>query len=281
MALPLRIVCWFLTALALLAAAGLVREAVRQWLRRPVAVRVVSREVRMEVRDVPTRRSPSRTMPWLFAVAQLRLTRVDGQGELTATVTSIVSRDEAVTLQFLDGTAPGTSHTARVTPGQPVEVDPPAAWQALGALAILTYLLAAFAWLAWGGAAEGPVRPAMGWRIAALGVLPFGAMAAALLNLQLTQSREADLVRVPVEGRGQQVMAAQLMEELGKLGVTFAGPERVRAYLDESALRYCEYQWQGRAWRSASLWCQPPDDEVCAGRVNPANARDVKWGAEP
>ncbi|MCC6536936.1 MAG: hypothetical protein IT162_05265 [Bryobacterales bacterium] len=280
MALPLRIACWFLTALALLAAAALVREAVLQWTRRPVAVRVASREMRMEVRDVPMRRS-SRTMPWLFAVARLRLARVDGRGELTATAEATVSHDEAVTLRFLDATAPGTMHTARMVPGQPVEVDPPEAWQALGAFGLLTYLLGAFAWLACGGASDRQVWPAMGWRFAALGLLPFGMMAVALINLQLAKSREAELVRVPVEGRGHQVTAAQLMEELGKLGVQISGPERVRAFLEGSSLRYCEYQWQGQPWRSASLWCQPAEGEVCAGRVNPATARDVKWGYEP
>jgi hypothetical protein len=81
-----------------------------------------------------------------------------------------------------------------------------------------------------------------------------------------------------VEGRSKDVKLVDALAEMAGRGVK-AG-EDVRKHFGDPDLTvwYCEFPWAGKVWRTRSLSSQ---GDTVAGRLNPGDPRDVKWGSEP
>jgi hypothetical protein len=258
---PVLMVYWFLLAVALAFAFFAAREAVSVLTRKPLQARVVSREVRVEGREMSGRRSKY----WaLFALAKLRLENLATREVITETLEEQISKEQLVELSFLDRSAPGTVLDPRPDNG----------WLPVLAFGIGVWMFGVFAWMT-KPFADGRGMDGVGVKFLALAVLPIGVAAFGIGQKVM----KAALQREAVEGTRREVPVEEFFVELARIGV-LVGPDIGRV-LDPGAIDYCEYSWEGKKWRSASIWCQPPPGEKGEGRINPANPRDIKWGGEP
>ena len=270
---PILVVYWFLLAVALAFAVMALLEVNRLRTRLPFQLRVLDRTLQLEVREISGRRGKYKA---LYAVVDLRLERLDTRQVVNTTEERPVSKDEMVMHSFLDRWERGAALTAMERDGK-LEIDPPPAWLPALALSIGMCMFGAFAWMV-KPFAEGVRERGMGVKFLVLALFPLGAAAWGIGMNVMKDRAEQTLRRVPVEGRGKSTPTGEFMAELAGMGVK-AG-EDVRKFIDSDSVSYCEYSWEGKTLRSVSLWCQPGDGDPCAGRLNPANPRDVKWGAE-
>jgi hypothetical protein len=274
---PILIVYWFLAALALTFALFALREVYRVKTHQPFQVRVLDRTMSVEVRIVPGKGSSSRKSPFLFSIAELKLERMDTRQVFQHRAERRLENDEFVTLQFLDEWKPGT--VVAVSEGADgLNADASNRWPAVLGLTVAAWMMGTFAWMAkpfaYGGSAEG-----MGYKFLALAVLPVGVAVFGIAANIWKDREETAMQRVPVEGRSMKAPVGELVAEIHAMGVKTR--DDVPRHLGETTISYCEFAWNGKRWRTASLWCQPLDGGVCMGRLNPADPRDVKWGAEP
>ena len=274
--LPILLVYWFLAGIALVCAFFTVRNAVMAVTQVKCTAQVLERAVRVEVRAVTTKRNPYQG---LFAVTPLKFLRLDTHQTVSQTEERMITKDEFISLQFLDKWKPGSTLSVAVRSGEPatLNLEPSTAWLAVLGPGIAAWMFGCFAWLA-KPVAEGRWGDRMGIKMPALAVLPILA-AVVPLTLKFLENRQQPVERVPVEGRTRSVKIDELIPQVAALGGR-AG-EDVRRHFGEDSLSYCEYSYGGKTWRTTSLWCQPPEGEACPGLLNPNDPRDVKWGSEP
>jgi hypothetical protein len=263
------------------------RNAVRHLMLKEVPVRILARSARVEVRELPSRRSSSKMIPWLFAVHSLRLVRLDSHRDISQIEEKQISTDELVTMQFLEEWQPGYSFQAAESGSKPAEGGGEAAQLNLhleetrfawfGPL-MMAWMIGGFAWLAKPDA-DGEFGRGVALKLLVFAGVPalIGAIAGGLHVLK--ERRQQGAERVAVQGYLREKKIDDLIRDLSVIGVK-AGDD-VRRYYGDDTIRFCEYTWGGKVWRSTSLWCQPPDGQPCPGRLNPKNPRDVKWGDEP
>jgi hypothetical protein len=128
---------------------------------------------------------------------------------------------------------------------------------------------------------EGNDSGAMGIKVLTLAAFPLGLMVFGITS-SITKSREEKAAeRVAVEGRRKEVPVTDLLAELAGMGVKTGDDVKNHFGDGERTVRYCEFAWAGKTWRTTSLSCQPPEGQTVAGRLNTGDPRDVKWGAEP
>lgn len=273
--LALKAVFWLLALVAVFFAAQAARHGLRAAQTRRIQARVAARSIHLEVREVQLKKGKH---PFLFAVTRLELERLDNGRRVTHLVDRRITKDELATHEFLDQWAVGSTVPAAEAPGKPDELTL-APRQDLGAAAGLmlgAWMFGVFAWFthpfAWGAA--DPFKGA-GWKVLATAALIVAVPA--WLFWQEHRSRTVVVERAPVNGFGKRLSAEALVSEMKGLGLTVA--DNVAPWLEDGA-RLCEYEYAGKTWRTASLWCQPPEGEACPGRLNPDNPRDVKWDRE-
>lgn len=248
-------VYWFLAVIALLFAIAALWQVNRVRTRKPVEVRVIERTMRVEVREMSGKRGRYKT---LFAVANLRLERLDSHAVVTHKEEWPISKDAFVSLEFLDPLTPGTVKAAEERDGQ-WALDPASPWLIAGVLGICAWLFGAFAWVSRSAVDGG----GMGLRILALAVIPVGVAAYGIGVNVMKEKAENALQRVPVDGRPKEILVSELVKELEAVSVK-AG-EDVRNFFGdaEEKVQYTEYFWQGKPLRAVSLWCQAPESGVC------------------
>jgi hypothetical protein len=262
---PILLVYWFLLAVALAFAFFAAKEAAAIWSRKPLQARIVSRDMRVEVREMSGQRSKYLA---LIAVADLRFENLATREQWQETREDMIPKESLISLAFLDQWRPGTVLDPRPDNG----------WLPVLAFGIGVWMFGTFAWMT-KPFAEGGGMDGIGVKFLALAVLPIGVAAFGINHKLSTERAEKALHREPVQGTRVTIPIDTLFTELASLGVK-AGDD-VRKFLNTDTLDYCEYTWDGKVWRSVSLWCQPPPGENCAGRVNPANPCDIKWANEP
>ena len=271
---PVMIVYWFLAGMGWLFALGALWQVNIVRTRPPLQVRVSDRTVQVEVREVSGKRGKYKA---LFAVAQLRLERLDTRAAVTQTDERRITNEELVSLSFLDRWERGATLPA-VEQNGALELDPDSPWLAAMGFGILAFMMGAFAWIT-KPFAEGGNTVGMGKKMLVLGLFPLGAMVFGIGSNVLKDKEEMALQRTGVEGKGKSTPTGEFLSGLSGLGVK-AG-EDVRTFLSSDDVQFCEFQWEGKTWRAVSSWCRTQDGEVTKGRLNPGNPRDVKWGEEP
>jgi len=271
---PVMIVYWFLAGMGWLFALGALWQVNIVRTRPPLQVRVSDRTVQVEVREVSGKRGKYKA---LFAVAQLRLERLDTRAAVTQTDERRITNEELVSLSFLDRWERGATLPA-VEQNGALELDPDSPWLAAMGFGILAFMMGAFAWIT-KPFAEGGNTVGMGKKMLVLGLFPLGAMVFGIGSNVLKDKEEMALQRTGVEGKGKSTPTGEFLSGLSGLGVK-AG-EDVRTFLSSDDVQFCEFQWEGKTWLAVSSWCRTQDGEVTKGRLNPGNPRDVKWGEEP
>jgi hypothetical protein len=271
--LPILIVYWFLVAVTAAFAVLAAREVFRMGSRKPLEVRVAERTVRLEVRELSGKRNRYKA---LYATAELRLERLDTGGMVQVTEEGPTTKDAVVDLSFLDNWERGKRLAAVERDGN-VKVSAEPAWLPVLALGVGVWMFGTFAWMA-KPFAEGNVTSGVGLKFLALAVLPIGVAVWGIGSNMTREKAEKAVRREAVEGRGREVGAKRFYEELKKHGVEVSG--EVERFMDSDPVRYCEYGWEGKVWRSVSLTVQVAEGEAYRGQINPANPRDVKWGEE-
>lgn len=241
-------------------------------------VRVLERTVQMDVRMVSSKKSSAVKRPFLFAAVQLRLERLDTHAGVNYTEEKqLVNTDEFVTHEFLDEWALGKPIPAVERSGV-LELNPENPWMAVLGLGLAAWMMGTFTWMI-KPVIEGNSNDGMGIKLLALAVLPLGAMVFGIGASVVEGRQEKALQRAAVEGRRKEVSVPDLLTEFRGMGVK-AGDDVKEHFGDgERTVQYCEFTWSGKTWRTKS--CQPPEGQTVAGRLNPGDPRDVKWGREP
>lgn len=269
--LPVLLVYWFLLLVAVAFAAGALWQVNKVRGERTVELRVVDRTVRVDVRELRGKRGPYKV---LWAEAALTLERLDDRRVVRHTSGRSIAKDELIAMTFLDAWEPGAKVTGVERAGV-LEVEGVSSWGAAGGLAMGFWMFGTFAWMA-RPFALGEPGPSMGMRFLVMALIPISVGAWGVRDYL---QRQKDVPREAVEGRGVEDPAEKLWADLEARRVKVE--EGGRAFVDLEKARYCRYEWAGKELRSTSLWCQPGEGETVPGRLNPANPRDVKWGAEP
>ena len=278
--LPIAIVFWFLAIVAmsfvLLAAWQLKRSA----LQRPFEVAVESRRVSVVLRNVSVS-NPRRTVTRLYGDYQLAFIRADTGQTVMQTVQHTLSKEELVSLEFLDRYPPGARIKAieeRDGSGA-LDLEPGKRWFGVVGVLFGAWLFATFAWMArpFAVGAEYP-DGSMVLKFLSLAVLLVAVVVYVVLLDQQTKSGKESQSRVAVEGFAKRLASEELVADLRAAGATV--DDGIIQWLGES-VRFSEYQYGGKTWRTTSLYCQPPEGQPCPGRLNPDNPRDVKWDQEP
>lgn len=263
-------VYWFLLAIALLAAAGALLQVNKVRGERPVALRVEDRHVSISLKELSGKRGKYKT---LWATAALTLVRKDTGEVVRHNSERTLSREELLSQNFLEDWEKGATMEG-VQRGGAVEVEGVSSWAGAGALAVVFWMFGTFAWMARPFAVGGD-ESGGAWKFLLL-ALPLLGLAGYGVYINVRGDQAA---RVAVTGKGVLRTGADFWAELAAMGVGVS--EEAKQFADFDQVRYCVYEWEGRQRRTTSLWCQPGEDEIVPGRLNPANPRDVKWGAEP
>jgi hypothetical protein len=271
--LPIVVVYWFLAGVAALFALLAMRELLRMRTQVPLEVRVAERKVRLEVREVSGKRSRYKA---IFAVAELRLERLDNGAVSRVAEEGPVAKDAVIDLSFLDAWERGKRRAAVLRDGG-VELSEGPRWGPLVGLGIGFWMFGTFAWMA-KPFAEGKETSGVGLPFLALAVLPIGVAAWGIASNRMEEAAAKAVQRVRMEGRGREVAWVDFRADLAGRGVDVK--DEVAQLIDSDPVRYCEYEWQGKRWRSVGLYVQVREGEVYRGQINPANPRDVKWGEE-
>jgi hypothetical protein len=278
--LPFAIVFWFLAVVTI---SFVLLAAWRTWSsasQSPFEVAVESRRVNVVVRDVRESKS-RRIVPRSYVEYRLALVRPDTGRTTEQTEQTWLSEAELVSLEFLDRYTPGTRLQVIEERDKPstFDLEPGKRWFAVVGILFAAWMFGTFAWI---------VRPFAtradepGGRIY-LKFLSFAALLVAVvvfvvLDDRRTKGGKESRPRVAVEGYSKRLTSEEFVADLRASGVDVE--DRVAQRLGES-VRFSEYEYGGRTWRTTSLDCQPPEGQPCPGRLNPDNPRDVKWGGEP
>lgn len=278
--LPIAIVFWFL---ALVTISFVLLAAWRTWrsaLRSPFEVAVETRRVNVVVRDVRESKS-RRFVPRLYVEYRLVLVRPDTGRTTTQTDETWLSEEELVSLEFLDQYAPGTRLQAieeRDKPGA-LDLEPGKRWFAVVGILFAAWMFGTFAWIARPFATGADDLDAgIYLKFLSLAALLVAVVVFVVLYDQRTKGGKESRPRVAVEGYSKRLTSEEFVAGLRSSGVNVE--DRVTQRLGES-VRFSEYQYGGKTWRTTSLYCQPPEGQPCPGRLNPDNPRDVKWDGEP
>lgn len=268
---------WLLVIGTLAISYFLLREVWEIREQKLLQVRVVERTVQVDVRMVAAKKRSGVSYPFLFAAAQLRVERLDTHAVVDYTEEKRLDKtDELVTHEFLYNWEPGKTLPA-VERGGVLKLNPEDPWRFVLALFTVGWMMGTIAWMV-EPFINGNDRDPMGMKLLTLGALPF-ALILFGIGAGIAEEREQKAVkRVAVEGRRKEVSLGDFLAEIPGIGVR-AGDD-VKKHFGESArtVGYCEFAWAGKTWRAASFWCQGPEGVTVAGRLNPADPRDVKWG---
>jgi hypothetical protein len=278
--LPIAIVFWFLAIVAISFVLLAVWRLWRSALQRPFDVAVETRRVNVLLRNVRLSK-PDRTVTRLYGDYQLELVRTDTGRISTQTEKNPLSKEELVSLEFLDRYSPGTRLKAieeRDGSGT-LDLEPENRWFGVVGILFGAWMFGTFAWMArpFATGAEDPAKGIILKFLSFAALLVAVVVFVALLD-QRTRSGKELQPRVAVEGFARRLTSEEFVAGLRSAGVNVE--DRVAQWLGES-VRFCEYQYGGKTWRTTSLYCQPPEDQPCPGRLNPDNPRDVKWDREP
>ena len=271
--LPIVVVYWFLAGVAALFALLAVREVIRVGTQKPLEVRVAERRVRLEVREVSGKRNRYKT---LYATAELQLKRLDTGEVVRLAEEGPTNKEAVIDLSFLDNWERG-KRLAAADRGGKLELNPAPVWLPVLALGIGCWMFGTFAWMA-KPFADGNDTSGPGLKFLALAVLPIGVAVWGVGSNLARERAEKAVERVAVTGRGREVAWVDFREDLAGRGVDVK--DEVAQLIDSDPVRYCEYEWEGKRWRSVGLYVQVREGEVHRGQINPANPRDVKWGEE-
>lgn len=239
-----------------------------------------TRSVKVLLRDVRVSK-PQGTVTRLYGDYQLLFVRVDTGQTVKQTEQLLLSREELVSLEFLDRYAPGARLKAieERNGSDALNLEPGNRW--LGAVGVLfgAWMFGTFAWMVrpFATGTEDPTKNII------LKFLSFAALLVAVVTMvalldQRTKGGKELRPRVAVGGFAKRLTGEEFVAGLRSVGVIVENG--VCQWLGES-VGFCEYQYAGKTWRTTSLYCQPPEGQPCPGRLNPENPRDVKWDREP
>jgi hypothetical protein len=278
--LPITIIFWFLAIVAMLFVLLAAWQLRRSALQSPFEVAVESRRVNVILRDVRVSK-PERIVTRLYGDYQLAFVRADTGQTVKQTEQHSLSREELVSLEFLDRYVPGArlkAIEARDGSGA-LDLEPGNRWFGVVGVLFGAWMFGTFAWMArpFATGAEDPTR-GMILKFLSLAALLVAVVVFVALLDQRTKSGKETRPRVAVEGFVKRLTSEEFVAGLRSAGLTVESG--VTQWLGES-VRFCEYQYGGKTWRTTSLYCQPPEGQPCPGRLNPDNPRDVKWEGEP
>ena len=272
-------VFWFLVAVAAVFAFLMVGSAVRAWRAREVQVVVVSRSLSLEVREVSAKRG---TVKRIVLTSNVTLEdRVSGQRS-TQTFERFLTSEEFTTHEFLDTYTSGSVKRASVAAHEPdrFDLEPDARWLIPVAFSLGVWMFGVFAWLVHPMIYDERLSEGVGLKILAMAALiVFASLFGAYSSGQWTPRSATPVERVPVEGFSKSLPTGEDLVALKTLKVAVKNEPALMEYVGDS-IRFCQYQYGGKIWRTTSLYCQPSPDEPKPGRLNPANPWDVKWGDE-
>lgn len=267
---PILVIYWFLFAVALLFAGLGLWQGYRIATSPALQVRVLERSVKVEVREISGKRSRYKA---IFAVADLRLERLDTHAVITVTDEHLVPKDDLVSLAFLDAWEPGKQIPVALTGGKP-ELNPPEPLAVVLGFGVGCWMFGVFAWMA-RPFAYGEQLTHVGLKFLALGLLPITAAAWGIWSNVRGQKAEEALQRVPVEVNVVAMTVGDFLADLHARGVRttpevapFLGPA-------DSTLSFGEFTWEGKPMRNATVYMSP--GMTMRGRLNPANPRDIQW----
>jgi hypothetical protein len=270
---------WFLVAVAVLFVCTALWQCRRSALQKPFEVTVRARDVDLLMREVRLSK-PSRTVIRPYADYTLTLLRTDCEEDVIQTEKLPLSKEELVSLEFLDRYAPNARLAAieqRDGSGT-LDFEPGNRWFSVVGILFGAWMFGTFAWIVRPFAA-GAENPLGGF---VLKMLSFAALIVAVVVFvalldRRSRSGAESHPRVSVEAFAREQTTEEFVACLRSAGVNVK--DGVAQWLGES-VRYCEYEYGGKTWRTTSLYCQPPEGRPWPGRLNPNNPRDVKWEGE-
>ena len=273
-------VYWFLAAITALFALLMLSSLIRALRSRDIEITVASCAFTLEVKEVQVRNSPADRLfvTWDVLLEDRRTGR-----RVTQTFDKLLKADEFTTREFLEAYSPGSVKKASVDSHKQDSFDltPAYRWLLPQVFFCGAWLFGVFAWLVHPLIEEGNPFDGVAKKILAMVGL---VVVAASFGMRSSQKwpfadRKGNApIRVPVQGFSKTRPVAQELAELKAMNVKLKNEPGILKYLGEN-IHFCEYEYGGKAWRTTSLYCQPPPDEPCPGRLNPANPRDVEWGS--
>jgi hypothetical protein len=278
--LAIAIIYWFLVTVAILFVLLAGWQLWRSALQRPFEVAAEACRVRVLLRDVQLSK-PRETVIRLYVDYQLELIREDTGQTVIQTEQRRVSKEELVSLEFLDRYSTSTRLRAieqRDGSGT-LNLEPENRWFGVVGVLFGAWMFGTFAWMVrpFATGAQDPTRGIVLKFLSFAALLVAVVVFVALLD-QGTKSGKELRPRVAVEGFAKSLTSEEFVAGLRSAGVIVE--DGVAQWLGES-VSFCEYQYGGKTWRTTSLYCQPLEGQPCPGRLNPDNPRDVKWDREP
>ncbi len=278
--IPITILFWFLVLVAVFFVVLALRQYRRSAIQSPFGVSVQSRAVDVLMREVRLSK-PTRTVMRLYADYHLAFLRMDNEQLVKQTEQYALPKEELVSLEFLDRYAPGARLTAieqRDGSGT-LDLEPGKRWFAVVGILFGAWMFGTFAWIT-RPHATGADDSFGGF---ALKMLSFAALLVAvvvfvILSDRSEKSKPGSGPRVQVEAYSRKLTTEEFLADLAAAGVNVK--DGVAGELGDT-VRFSEFQYGGKTWRTTSPYCQPPEWRPCTGRLNPDNPRDVKWETEP
>lgn len=246
-----------------------------------VDVMVAARTVTLDFKPLEFRRGQQLRLVAIWDVALED--RKTGR-RAVQTYEEILDSDDFASYKFLDAYQPGSLRRAAVAPDDPgrFDLDPSQRWSRPFGLLIAAWMFGVFAWF---------IHPMVRNRdpgdgifkkfLAMAGLIVFAVVLGVVAKRKDATGTTAKVggQRAPVQGFIKTQPISLALAGLRGRGVQMRNEPGIAKYVGD--LRFCEYMFGGKAWRSTSLYCQPPENEACPGTVDPANPRDVKWKDEP